>query len=108
MNTNIIKWEHVQRTILPRKPRNKKIDTLKNDLVYTILQSLIVFKNSGATIDEAEEALEFLKEIDIDKLMHHYVGLLLDTEDYQANRVASIGHLKDLRDKWSKNEQAKT
>jgi predicted nucleotidyltransferase len=89
---------------LPRKPRSNKIDTLKNDLVYTILQSLIVFKNSDATYDEAEEALEFLKDIDIDKLMHHYVGLLVDTnsKDYKTNRVASIGHLKDLRDKWSK------
>lgn len=108
MNTNITKWKHIERTILPVKPRSKKIDTLKNDLVYTILQSLIVFKNSKATYDEAEEALEFLKEIDIDKLMHHYVGLLIDNEDYKTNRVVSIGHLKDLRDKWSKNEQSKT
>lgn len=107
MNTNITKWEHVERTILPRLPRSKKIDTLKNDLVYTILQSLIIFKNSKATYDEVEEALEFLKEIDTDKLLHHYVGLLIDTEEYQTNRLATIGHLKDLRKKWSKDEQSK-
>jgi len=101
-DTRITKWKHVERTILPRKLRSKKIDTLKNDLVYTILQSLIVFKNSGATYDEAEEALSLLQDIDVDKLMFHYTGLLIQNESPQAGRLATIGDLNELRSKWSK------